>query len=130
MSKSLESIRRTLRPTVGEVVQRRWPWPMWRMRGFAELPIGPEVIRFQGLMLLITRGCATWHGGGRRWERSAIAELPASCSAQAHAFFGYRLHFRAFSLLDRFFSRPFMAEVVLFQLVPPPRVELEEHQDH
>ena len=73
----MNRVRRALQPAAGAVIIRRWPWPLWRVRGWGMVPIGPEWFRFDE----IARPEYAWWAHMarlRRWEGAVIGELVGS----------------------------------------------------
>jgi FkbM family methyltransferase len=120
----LVSIRHALQPAVGAVVIRRWPWPLWRLRGWAIIPIGPASFRFE--QAAVPR-FAWWAQQAlrRRWEPEVISELSTSLQP-GDVFFDVGAFIGAFTLLASRLVGP-EGRVVAFEPDPIARQALERN---
>lgn len=120
----MSRLRRALQPAVGAVLIRRWPWPLWRARGWGELPIGPESFRFEE----IAGPKYAWWAQmthRRRWEGAVIGELSRSLRP-GDVFFDLGAFVGAFTLLASRLVGP-DGRVVAFEPDPGPRDVLERN---
>jgi FkbM family methyltransferase len=117
-------VRRTLQPMVGWVVLRRWPWPLWKLRGWGMLPVGPESFRFEN----IARPEYAWwaHEARRgRWERAVIGRVTAALRP-GDVFFDVGAYLGPFTLLAAHIVGP-QGRVIAFEPDPVPRAVLERN---
>jgi FkbM family methyltransferase len=124
MARIAETVHRSLQPLVGFVVLCRWPWPVWRIRGWGNLPIGPASFRFHDIA---RRKYAWWAHEARlrRWENPVIRELAESLRP-GDVFFDVGAHVGAFTLLASRMVGP-SGRVVAFEPDPGPRALLERN---
>lgn len=124
MARIAETVHRALQPLVGFVVLCRWPWPLWRIRGWGTLPIGPASFRFHDIA---RRKYAWWAHEARlcRWESSVIRQLSQSLRP-GDVFGDVGAHVGAFTLLASRIVGP-DGRVVAFEPDPGPRALLERN---
>jgi FkbM family methyltransferase len=108
MVRMKERLRRTW-------VSIKWPLPLWRLRGYASLPVGSEQFRFYGLQ----RGHYVWAllTHKRRYEPEVTALLDRELRP-GDTFLDVGAHIGAFSLLA---SRRVGSDGGVISLEPDPR---------
>ena len=102
----------------------RWPWPLWKLRGWGTLPIGPESFRF----VAIDRRQYVWwahQAHRRRWETEVVRELTRALRP-GDVFFDVGAFVGAFTLLGSRLVGP-AGKVVAFEPDPNARETLERN---
>jgi FkbM family methyltransferase len=124
MGPLVHRMRRLLQPLVGVVVWHRWPWPLWKLRGWGLLPVGPESFRF---MAIDRRDYVWWahQARRRRWETEVVRELTRALRP-GDVFFDVGAFVGAFTLLGSRLVGP-SGKVVAFEPDPGARATLERN---
>jgi FkbM family methyltransferase len=117
-------LRHRLGVVAGFFVVRRWPWPVWRLRGSGTLPIGSHSFRFHGIA---SQQHVWWahQVRRRRWEQAIIAELSRAVRP-GDAFLDLGAYVGPFSLLASRLVGP-EGRVVAFEPDPASRRLLESN---
>lgn len=108
----------------GFLVLHRWPWPLWRLRGGGELPIGPRSFWFDGL----AEPQHVWwaHTVRRRaWEQPMIREL-ARALMPGDVFVDLGAYVGGYTLLASSLVGP-QGKVIAFEPDPAARRLLERN---
>jgi FkbM family methyltransferase len=124
MRRLAHRIHRALQPLVGFLVLHRWPWPVWKLRGWGLLPLGRESFRF----VEIDRPQYVWFAQmalRRRWETAVISELTRALRP-GDVFFDVGAFQGAFTLLASRLVGP-SGRVIAFEPDPGPRTTLERN---
>jgi FkbM family methyltransferase len=124
MRRLVHRIHRALQPPVGYIVWHRWPWPLWKLRGWGTLPIGTQSFRF---MAIDRRQYVWWahQAQRRRWETEVVREL-TRVIRPGDVFFDVGAFVGAFTLLGSRLVGP-GGNVVAFEPDPNARETLERN---